>query len=90
MVERRKHHRTRTLLGARIAFGRNFLTMDCVIRDLTPAGARLRLPSTFSVPATFNLLLDRDPRQRSCKVIWRSETELGVAFDEPDTVATAA
>lgn len=90
MVERRNHRRVRTLLGARIVFGRHYLTMDCVIRDLTPDGARLRLPSTVGVPATFHLLLDRDQRERRCKVIWRSETELGVAFEEPGRVATAA
>jgi hypothetical protein len=90
MVERRKFHRARTLLGARIAFGRNFLTMDCVIRDMSPAGARLRLPSTVGVPAAFQLLLDRDRCQRPCKVVWRSETELGVAFETKDDEATAA
>ena len=90
MVERRRFHRVRTLLGARIAFGRMTLTMDCVIRDLTPAGARLRLPSTIGVPSAFQLLLDRDGRQRRCTVIWRSETELGVAFAGPRHRGTTA
>jgi hypothetical protein len=90
MVERRKFHRSRTLLGARIAFGRNFMTMDCVIRDMTSAGARLRLPSTVGVPAAFQLLIDRDRCRHSCKVIWRSETEIGVAFEANEAEPTAA
>ncbi|NJL09176.1 MAG: PilZ domain-containing protein [Methylacidiphilales bacterium] len=90
MIERRKFHRVKTLLGARIAFGHMYLTLDCVIRDLTPDGARLHLPSTLGVPATFQLLFDRDGRQRRCTVMWRSETEVGVAFEEQDSAATAA
>jgi hypothetical protein len=90
MIERRRFHRVRTLLGARIAFGHMAMTMDCVVRDMTPDGARLRLPSTLGVPSAFQLLLDRHDRPRHCTVIWRSEAELGVAFEEPDRVAPAA
>lgn len=80
MIERRRHHRSRTLRGARIAFGNMTMTMDCVIRDMTPASARLRLASTVGVPQAFTLLEDRDGTRRRCAVVWRSETEVGVEF----------
>lgn len=90
MTERRRYHRVRTLLGARIAFGNMSVTMDCIIRDLTPSGARLRLPSTLGVPAAFQLLLDRDGRHRHCTVVWRDDIDLGVVFEGHDAVVPAA
>ena len=90
MTERRRQYRDRTLRGARIAFGNMSITIDCVVRDLTPRGARLRMPSTVGVPSVFHLLHQRDGAIQRCKVAWRTETEVGVEFIDQAASAVAA
>ncbi|KAA5597269.1 PilZ domain-containing protein [Blastochloris sulfoviridis] len=90
MTERRQQYRDRTLRGARIAFGNMSITMDCVVRDLTPGGARLRLPSTIGVPSMFHLLHERDGSIRRCRLAWRTETEVGVEFIDQAAAAQGA
>ena len=38
--EQRHARRPRVLLTGRLVYGPDWLTLDCVIRDLTPEGAR--------------------------------------------------
>ncbi|BBF93680.1 hypothetical protein [Blastochloris tepida] len=90
MTERRLQRRERTLRGARIAFGNMSITIDCVVRDLTSRGARLRVPSTVGVPSVFHLLHQRDGSIQRCQVAWRTETEVGVEFIDQAAPAAAA
>ena len=77
--ERRAMPRHRTLKGARIVVNDGFSTFACTVRNLSDAGAQLRVTSIIGIPDTFQLALD-DKRSFACRVIWRRETELGVSF----------
>ncbi|MET3900496.1 hypothetical protein ABIB57_004462 [Devosia sp. UYZn731] len=77
--DRRAVIRHRTLKGARIVVNDGFSTYQCTVRNLSPAGAQLRVTSIIGIPDTFELLLD-DKQTFACTVIWRRETELGVSF----------
>ena len=54
----------------------------CVISDISDTGARLDLEEPEKLPEKFVLLLsNRGSPKRKCKVIWRTETQIGVEFD---------
>jgi hypothetical protein len=81
MDERRKVKRTRTLKSARIVFRHSSSVIDCTVRNLTNVGACLHVPDSFGVPESFELMFDSAHVRRNCRVIWRTDTKLGVAFD---------
>lgn len=79
MEERRRYPRSRVLKSGRIATSDKAPKIDCTIRNVSPAGACIDLPSgTFGIPADFTLLLTSGAEQ--CRVIWRTEQRMGVAF----------
>lgn len=79
MDERRKVQRHRTLKAGHIGFNRAG-TIDCCVRNLSPAGACLEVASPLGIPDRFLLMVEADHLQQPCHVIWRSATRMGVAF----------
>ncbi|GEO87141.1 MULTISPECIES: PilZ domain-containing protein [Alphaproteobacteria] len=79
MDERRAHPRLRALKGARVVLPGGHSTFDCMIRNLSPSGAKIILESTVGVPDVFQLKFE-DGSARPCLVKWRNATEMGVAF----------
>ena len=77
ITDRRKSPRTKTLKGAQIIW-RNGIPVQCVIRNLSEAGAKIVVHSP--VPGTFDLIFDCDQSRRSCRVVWRKEIQMGVKF----------
>jgi PilZ domain len=86
MDERRRSPRQRRLNGAKIVFNNNASVIECVVRDVSPEGARLLVASPVGIPDFFELRIDRNgngERHRS-KVVWRSHDRIGVIFlDSP-------
>jgi hypothetical protein len=78
--EKRHAARRRTLLTGSIRSLDKRSAFDCTVRNLTPQGARLRLPSTIGVPAQFDLLIPSLGQQHRCHIQWAELHELGVAF----------
>ena len=83
MEEKRKVRRPRVLKGAKIIFNQRVSSLDCIVRNLSDAGACLQLASQVGFPATFELSLDGDRSLRSCRVIWQGADRIGVAFSDP-------
>jgi hypothetical protein len=54
--------------------------MDCVVRDISATGARLRVPDSRAVPEQFELLLKQTGEYRPAFVRWRRKGEVGVSF----------
>ena len=81
MREQRRAPRFKTFKGARIMmldqFGR---PLECVVRNLSSGGACLALPAPRNVPDNFQLLFHTDRSVHQCRVVWRREAQLGVAF----------
>jgi hypothetical protein len=80
MVERRKSMRARTLLGGVIAFNDRASSMDCQVRNLSTAGAKVTFTNTAVVPDQFDLMIARKDRSFRARMIWRAPNEAGVAF----------
>lgn len=80
MEERRKHPRHRTLKSGKIAFNQRAPGVDRTIRDLSETGACLHVASTIGIPDNFELLIEVDKQYRDCRIVWKSENKIGVAF----------
>jgi len=79
MVEKRRVYRRRVLKGATIEFDGG--AFSCAVRNLSETGAALDIPLLFGIPHEFTLIMDTDQAARQCRVIWRKENRLGVAFN---------
>jgi hypothetical protein len=79
MDERRRVQRLRALKGGMIAFNRA-ATIDCRVRNMSPAGACLEVASQLGIPDAFMLVIGYDKISKQCHVIWRSDMRIGVEF----------
>ena len=77
--ERRLFPRRRALRGGRMVFNSASSTINCTLRNISDAGARLDVASVLGVPDVFDLKLEGQPR-RSCEVVWRNSGAIGVVF----------
>ena len=80
-IDRRTSMRRRVEYAASIQ--RPVAVNLCVIWDVPDHGARLVVPSAKDVPNKFVLTIRRDMKERYyCRVMWRTECQVGVAFIE--------
>lgn len=56
-------------------------TIDCVIRNMSDTGAALDVASPVGIPSEFNLLQSGTRSHQRCRVVWRKERRIGVAFE---------
>lgn len=81
MVEDRRHHaRARVLRRAKIVFNRGYSALDCVVLDLSPEGARLKLGSMLGLPDRFELRL-ANGLTYAAVVRYRGAEVAGISFD---------
>ncbi len=90
MQERRKFIRHRILKGARIALTDECAAaIDCVARNISEGGACLAIADPRAVPDDFDLIFDSGYGTRHCRVVWRTESRIGVEF-RPQSAAHPA
>ena len=88
--DKRQTLRTRALLGGKLAYGEGFFTLDCLVRDLSTSGARVKVPEGLGVPQVIYFLELRSGAVYEAKVVWRRHPEIGLQFtkvcslDDPD------
>jgi len=80
MEERRVTPRHRVLKTGTIEFGGE--AIPCVVRSLSPAGARIEINTPLWFPEHFVLAIPSDGLHQPCRVIWREEKLIGLAFDQ--------
>lgn len=78
-TERRDKNRARMLKRGRIVFRGGHSAIDCVVLDLSPTGAKLKLSQLVQVPETFDLVVDDGPPHR-VEVRYRRMDATGVRF----------
>ena len=79
----------RTFLAGKIFFNFGQLSIDCVVRRLSEEAATLEMESGLGVPERFQLRL-AGRETLTCRVIWRSDRQAGVAFEQPGSVERPA
>lgn len=75
----------RTFLAGKIIFNFGQSTIDCVVRRMSEGGATLEMQSSLGVPERFQLRL-AGQEILSCRVLWRSDRQVGVALGAEDQV----
>ena len=85
---RRAVPRTRVLRNAKIIVPRRSPVIHCTVRNITNGGACLMLSSTYGLPPNFDLTFEHGRTRRPCRVIWRTDNELGVCFEQIQRTAT--
>jgi hypothetical protein len=82
MFKERASIRPKAFLKATIRFpGRN-TTMDCLVRNISPGGARLDVGHAVALPAEFELEIPQRGLTLQCALKWRNACAAGVSFKE--------
>ena len=79
-VERRKIARQKSFLRGMIYFNNRRNAVDCLIRDISPYGARLIFSDAVTTPDVLDLYIPQKEQTLRTHVIWRHGQEVGVAF----------
>lgn len=90
MNERRRSTRRRTYLGGQAAFEKPSVTDECVVRDLSPEGARIRFSGSTPIPDAFVLTIHGGGEARLARIVWRDGRQAGVAFQAAAAAAPQA
>jgi PilZ domain-containing protein len=79
---RRKNPRKSTRLPALVMTNDGSASLGaCTVTDISDGGARLKFNGLAELPEYFILALSPDGyASRRCRVMWRSETQVGVQF----------
>jgi len=79
MQERRASARRRSYLGASVALN-GLSTIDCVVRNLTPRGARIACAQKAPLPENFTLEIPTLAWKRRARAVWIGVESTGVEF----------
>jgi hypothetical protein len=80
-VERRSTGRTVVSRGVLLFFSARRGVFGCEVCDVTNVGARIRLNSLNILPPIFEMSFDNFRTARKCRLIWRRDNFVGVAFE---------
>ncbi|MFZ0559507.1 MAG: PilZ domain-containing protein [Methylovirgula sp.] len=84
----RSSERIRAFLRAQIIFNNRMSTIDCIIKNISPNGARIALNDALAVPTEFELYIPQRGRSHQARLVWRDKDAIGVDFI--DVQATAS
>ena len=77
--EQRITVRQRVLKRGTIEFGGG--AIDCTVRNISTTGAALEVTSPIGIPVRFTLVMEGN--RLPCRIVWRKERRIGIAFEEP-------
>jgi hypothetical protein len=80
MQDRRKRKRWPAYWAGRISFKSSQSACECLIRNTSDGGAKLRLRGAVFVPREFELHIPKHRADYQAKVVWRRSEELGVTL----------
>lgn len=81
MSERRRSSRQRSFLHGCMYFNNRRSALDCLVRDMSPTGARLVFSQTATIPDAIDLHIPQKDQTLRAHVQWRSSGEVGVLFE---------
>jgi hypothetical protein len=86
MNERRTSSRKKAFLQGRIFFNNRRTSVDCLVRDISEQGAKLKFSSAVATPDLVELYIPNKDESFRARVQWRAADELGVVFDVDERV----
>ncbi|MXQ12990.1 PilZ domain-containing protein [Microvirga makkahensis] len=85
--QRRASPRLHTLLKGQIIYDNRLSRMECTVRDLSEAGARLVFAQPVKIPAEFELQVPRKKLVQRAQVMWYDGRNYGIRFLDDDAEA---
>jgi PilZ domain len=83
-IEQRRSIREHVHFPAWIEIGEGSQRRECTILDVSESGSRLLMSSPARFPKEFWLVFSKDgTRRRRCRMVWRSNEQIGVTYLEP-------
>ena len=77
MLERRHHHRNRVYYGGTVAFNGRNSTLDCVVRNFSPCGARIEFENAAMLPDSVDFEVARKGLTCLARLVWRDHNAAG-------------
>ena len=72
--------RRRVFNGAKVIFHNGASVIDCIVRDMSEHGAKIRMSRPTVLPGTIELLINRNNSVVPARVCWNKGTDAGLAF----------
>jgi hypothetical protein len=80
MKEQRQIPRQKSFLRGFVYFGNSPSAVDCLVRDISGTGARLKISGGFPAADIIDLHIPIKGQTLHAKVQWREADEIGIAF----------
>jgi uncharacterized protein YceH (UPF0502 family) len=90
MAERRHSTRQKSFLHGFVYVDKRRGALNCLVRDLSEAGARIIFSSAVTLPRAFKLHIPQREQTFHAKVQWRRGDEIGLAFSSAETGGATA
>ena len=88
--ERRIATRQKSFLQGRVYFNNRRSSIDCLVRDVSPTGARLKFAGAVTTPELLELYIPNKEESFRAQVQWHRGDEIGVAFIREEAEAAPA
>lgn len=83
MTDHRQSTRQKSFLRGIVYFDNNPCAIECVLRDISDKGSRAKFVDLPPTAADWlDLQIPIKGQQHRCRIVWRSENELGLAFTD--------
>jgi hypothetical protein len=79
--DKRKWERRRIFLRGFVRFSQNNNTVDCIVRDISERGAKLRFKRAISIPESFQLHIPSKGQIVQSRLAWVDNCEAGISFE---------
>ena len=86
--DRRRSQRKRVFRGAQISYFGLVAPIECVVRDQSDTGVRVKVDHAMRIPEIFDLAIGNGPFRRY-RIVWREESAIGAEY-VPETGAGPA
>jgi hypothetical protein len=80
--ERRQQQRNRVYYGGTIAFNARNSTVDCVVRNFSPCGAKIEFENSAMLPDSVDFEVARKGLTCLARLVWRDRNAAGLMFCE--------
>ncbi len=79
-LEKRQSRRRRLLKSGTISPDGIGTCFDCVIRNISDTGVRVKVVAQIGIPKKFRFNFPEEGIDRAAEVVWRTEKEIGAMF----------
>jgi len=82
VLERRQHPRNRVYYGGMVAFNARNSTLDCLVRNFSPRGAKIEFENSAMLPDRVDFEVARRGLSCLARLVWRDQNTAGLTFSE--------